>query len=179
MINPITNSYAIYRTRPSFEGRKQLGVRFFRELKNVDCPYCGHKMLTGSQIDDYSQKVSKLKGVKLVKFIISLQPDMKPNEKKASCIIKEALKKYPHDNLKEVLGSFGCDEIHVFFDGFNIKSKGYHHDGTNYVEYREIRQDKDIDRLTNMIYSGKKITRNILNYYTKSLGSYIKEIYGW
>lgn len=83
------------------------------------------------------------------------------------------------NNLKEVLGSFGCDEIHVFFDGFNIKSKGYHHDGTNYVEYREIRQDKDIDRLTNMIYSGKKITRSIINYYTKSLGSYIKEIYGW
>ena len=83
------------------------------------------------------------------------------------------------NNLKEVLGLFGCDEIHVFFDGFNIKSKGYHHDGTNYVEYREIRQDKDIDRLTNMIYSGKKITRSIINYYTKSLGHYIKEIYGW
>lgn len=83
------------------------------------------------------------------------------------------------NNLKEVLGFFGCDEYHIYFDGHNIRANGYHHDGSNSVEYREIRPDRCIDNLLDMIYSGKKITRNILNYYTKSLGHYVKEIYGW
>lgn len=84
------------------------------------------------------------------------------------------------DNLNEVLTStIGCDEKEVYFDGHNIKAEGYHHDGRNFVEYREIREDKNIDRLLNKIYDNEPVTRQMINYYTKPLGKYVKQIYGW
>ena len=83
-------------------------------------------------------------------------------------------------NLKEVLTStIGCDEKHVYFDGYNIKAEGYHHDGRNYVEFRELREDKNYDKLLNKIYMNEPITRAELNYYTKPLGKYVKQIFGW
>ena len=83
-------------------------------------------------------------------------------------------------NLNEVLTStIGCDEKHVYFDGYNIKAEGYHHDGRNYVEYREIREDRNIDKLLDKIYMNKPITRVELNYYTKPLGKHVKAIFGW
>lgn len=84
------------------------------------------------------------------------------------------------DNLNEVLTStIGCDEKEVYFDGYNIKAEGYHHDGSNFVEYREIREDKNIDKLLDKIYMNKPISRSELNYYTKPLGKYVKQIFGW
>ena len=84
------------------------------------------------------------------------------------------------NNLNEVLTStIGCDEKEVYFDGYNIKAEGYHHDGRNYVEYREIREDKNIDKLLDKIYNNEPISRSELNYYTKPLGKYVKQIFGW
>lgn len=84
------------------------------------------------------------------------------------------------NNLNEVLTStIGCDEKEVYFDGYNIKAEGYHHDGRNFVEFREIREDKNIDKLLDKIYMNKPISRRELNYYTKPLGKYVKQIYGW
>ena len=84
------------------------------------------------------------------------------------------------NNLNEVLTStIGCDEKEVYFDGYNIKAEGYHHDGHNYIEFREIREDKNIDKLLDKIYMNKPISRSELNYYTKPLGKYVKQIYGW
>lgn len=84
------------------------------------------------------------------------------------------------NNLKEVLTStIGCDEKEVYFDGHNIKAEGYHHDGRNFVEYREIREGKNIIRLIHKIHSNEPISRRELNYYTKPLGKYVKQIYGW
>lgn len=84
------------------------------------------------------------------------------------------------NNLNEVLTStIGCDENEIYFDGYNVKARGYHHDGHNYVEYREIREDRSIDKLLNKIYMGKPITRQQLNYYTKPLGKHVKAIFGW
>ena len=83
-------------------------------------------------------------------------------------------------NLNEVLtSSIRCDEKEVYFDGYNIKAEGYHHDGRNYVEFRELREDKNYDKLLDKIYMNKPITRQELNYYTKPLGKYVKEIYGF
>ena len=84
------------------------------------------------------------------------------------------------DNLNEVLTStIGCDEKEVYFDGYNIKAEGYHHDGRNFVEFREIRKGKNIDKLLNKIYDNEPISRSELNYYTKPLGKYVKQIFGW
>jgi hypothetical protein len=83
------------------------------------------------------------------------------------------------DNLNEVLtSSIGCDEKEVYCDAYNVYAEGYHHDGRNYVEFREIREDRNIENLLDKIYSGQPVTRREINYYTKSLRPYVKAIYG-
>lgn len=81
-------------------------------------------------------------------------------------------------NLRDILYS-ECDYVEWYDDGHNVKATMSHHDGTNYVEYRTIREDRNIDNLLDDIYAGKEISRSKLNYYTKSLHKYMTEIYGW
>ena len=51
------------------------------------------------------------------------------------------------NNLNEFLTcGIGCDEKEIYCDGFNVYATGYHHDGRNHVEFREIREDRNIDR---------------------------------
>ena len=72
-----------------------------------------------------------------------------------------------------------ADYIEWYGDGHNIKATASHHDGTNYYEYRVIREDRNIQNLLDAIYSGEEITRKKLNYYTKSLYPYVAKVYGW
>lgn len=67
------------------------------------------------------------------------------------------------------------DYNEYYSDGHNIKATCIHHDGTNYIEYRVIREGRNIDNL----FNGKEITRKRLNYYTKSLLPYVAKVYGW
>lgn len=83
------------------------------------------------------------------------------------------------NNLNEVLTStIGCDEKEVYCNAYNVYAQGYHHDGRNHVEFREIREDRNIDNLLNKLYSNEEVTRREINYYTKSLRPYIKQVYG-
>jgi ribosomal protein L20A (L18A) len=83
------------------------------------------------------------------------------------------------NNLNEVLTcGIGCDEKEVYCDGRNVLAKGYHHDGRNYVEFREIREDRNIENLLTKLYNNEEVTRKEINYYTRSLRPYIKQIYG-
>lgn len=83
------------------------------------------------------------------------------------------------NNLNEVLTcEIGCDEKEIYCDAYNVYATGYHHDGRNNVEFREIREDRNIENLTDKIYSGIPVTRKEINYYTKSLRPYVKQVYG-
>lgn len=82
------------------------------------------------------------------------------------------------NNIASILET-DCDFCKWYSDGYNIRFKGHHHDGTNYYEYRVIREDRNIENLLNDIYDGKEISRKKLNYYTKSLHPYVAEVYGW
>lgn len=82
------------------------------------------------------------------------------------------------NNLHDILDNFNCDEYVIYTDKHNVKFKGYHHDGRNYIEFRAIRDGVNIDNLLNKIYNNESISRSVLNYYTKSLKPYITEIYG-
>ena len=83
------------------------------------------------------------------------------------------------NNLNEVLtSSIGCDEKEVYCDAYNVYAEGYHHDGRNNVEFREIREDRNFENLLDKIYSGQEVSRREINYYTRSLRPYIKSIYG-
>jgi len=81
-------------------------------------------------------------------------------------------------NIKDILYT-NDDFIEWFSDGYNIKGIGNHHDGTNYYEYREIREDRNVDNLLDKIYSNKEFSRITLNYYTKSILPKVNEVYGW
>lgn len=81
-------------------------------------------------------------------------------------------------NIKDILYS-ECDYAEWYSDGHNIKARMSHHDGTNYVEYREVREGVGIQRFMHHINSNGKLNRNIINRYTKSLHPYVAKVYGW
>lgn len=82
-------------------------------------------------------------------------------------------------NVKNILYDGDADYIEWYSDGYNIKATAVHHDGTNFYEYRVIREDRNIQNLLDAIYNGEEITRQKLNYYTKSLEPYVAKVYGW
>ena len=58
------------------------------------------------------------------------------------------------NNLNEVLTcGIGCDEKEIYCDAYNVYAQGYHHDGRNHVEFREIREDRNIENLLDKIFS--------------------------
>ena len=71
-------------------------------------------------------------------------------------------------NIGDILYT-DCDYAEWYGDGYNIKCTAHHHDGTNYYEYRVIREDRNIENLLDAIYQGEEITRKKLNYYTITL----------
>lgn len=81
-------------------------------------------------------------------------------------------------NVKNIL-SADVDYVEWYSDGYNIKATAAHHDGTNYYEYRVIREDRNIQNLLDAIDNGEEITRKKLNYYTRSLEPYVRRVYGW
>lgn len=82
------------------------------------------------------------------------------------------------NNLNNVLNVNG-DVIEVYAENGNIRAKATHHDGTNYILFRKIRDDRDIDKLLDRLYEGKPVSPSLLNYYTESLYPQAQEIYGW
>ena len=84
------------------------------------------------------------------------------------------------NNLNEVLTcGIGCDEKEIYCDAYNVLAEGYHHDGRNHVEFREIREDTNYEELLNKLYDNEPITRAEVRKYTKSLRPYVKQIYGF
>lgn len=81
-------------------------------------------------------------------------------------------------NIRDILYT-DCGFAEWYSDGHNIKSTQIHHDGRNYIEYRVIREDRNVDLLLSKLYRGEEVTRAMINYYTKSLHPYVAGIYGW
>ena len=67
----------------------------------------------------------------------------------------------------------------LYYDGHNVRKEVVHHDGTNHIIFREVRPNVNIDKLCERIYNGEYISNRTLNYYTRSLKRYVKNIYGW
>lgn len=82
-------------------------------------------------------------------------------------------------NIKDIFKScINYDCASWEYSNYNVYSKQQHHDGVNYYEYREVKNMSNIDIFINKIQSGEKITRSMINYYTKSLQPYIIDVYG-
>ena len=83
------------------------------------------------------------------------------------------------DESANSIFSISEDYNEYYSDGYNIRANCIHHDGTNHILYRVIREDRNIQNLLDAIYNGEEITRKKLNYYTKSLYPYVRRVYGW
>lgn len=93
---------------------------------------------------------------------------------------KSGYKILDEKNINAILESEGnVTEIEWYYDGHNIKATVQHNDGTRHYEYRELREEKDIKKLLTRIYQGKPVSRNMINYYTKSIAPQVKAVYGW
>lgn len=83
------------------------------------------------------------------------------------------------NNISEILYDADAELVEWYDDGYNIKCTAVHHDGTNYYEYREIRDGVNIDNLLNSIRNNESYSRKKLNTYTKSIRPYVLDVYGW
>lgn len=84
------------------------------------------------------------------------------------------------NNVKDILYS-DCDFCEWYADAYNIKSKMIHHDGTNYIIYRMLKNNLSIEQKDNFfdaLYNGRCNNR-MLSYYTQSILPLVKKVYGW
>lgn len=80
--------------------------------------------------------------------------------------------------LAEILTFANEDSFKLYSDGKDIRKIANHHDGTNRILFREVRNGVNIENLTGRIYHNETINRKTLDYYTKSLLPVVAEIYG-
>lgn len=83
-------------------------------------------------------------------------------------------------NIKDCLYS-GSDKVTWFCDQYNFKAIEHHHDGTNYILYRERRpniSNPSWEHFLSKVYYGKASDRDVRRY-TMSLSPRIKEVYGF
>jgi hypothetical protein len=69
---------------------------------------------------------------------------------------------------------------------FDIKCRGVHHDGTNYITFRSLKDGVDLDELHSIIFSDERVEGSIedrakdwLRKNTKSIEPPIRQLYGW
>lgn len=84
------------------------------------------------------------------------------------------------DSVKDCLYS-DCDDVEWYCDRYDFKATMRHHDGTNYITYREKKDNISTEQWLNFI---DKIFRGIvtkadITRYSKSLAPKIKNVYGW
>lgn len=81
-------------------------------------------------------------------------------------------------NLNAIFNA--ADDYTEFYgDGREIRATGYHHDGTNYYLFRQLRPGRDPEKLLDDIYNGREISPQKLNYYTRSIYKDVATVYGW
>lgn len=80
-------------------------------------------------------------------------------------------------NLADILRS-SCDGNEWYGDGYNIRARLTHHDGTNYVLYRVAKSREDAERIADKIYN-LEIDEKGFRKLTRSLFPYVADVYGW
>lgn len=80
-------------------------------------------------------------------------------------------------NLQDIFYT-NAEEVKWFTDGKDLKAEEYHHDGTNYLMYREVKKGVNIYKLLESIYNGETVSNKRLAYYTKSILPHINKVYG-
>jgi len=87
-----------------------------------------------------------------------------------------------YNSIKDIFYS-ECDYCEWYVNPTGLHFTGHHHDGTNYYEYRLVRDNTDIDNLENwlndIVFNNKELSQRTLQRYTVNLWKPIKNIYGY
>ena len=82
-------------------------------------------------------------------------------------------------NINAIFKEMEWDECEFYADRYNVYMVNNHHDGTNFIMFRELKSDVNYERFLDMIYEGKPISPRTFCRYTRSLRPYIAKVYGW
>ena len=83
-------------------------------------------------------------------------------------------------NLNAIFAMLGDgDDVEIYVEGNDVKATVIHHEGVNYITFREVRDGRNIKKLTNKIYYQEPISRQMISAYTKCLSDKVKQVYGW
>lgn len=80
-------------------------------------------------------------------------------------------------NIAGILQS-QCDDAEWYGDGYNIRGRMIHHDGTNSVLYRIAKDREEAERIADKIYYGE-IDEVGFRRRTRSLYPHVADVYGW
>lgn len=75
--------------------------------------------------------------------------------------------------------SLTSDYTHFYVDANNVRADLTHHDGTNYILFRELRGLPSTEKFLQSIYNGGKPSSQQISRYTKSIRPQVAEVYGW
>ena len=70
-----------------------------------------------------------------------------------------------------------CDDAEWYGDGYNIRGRMDHHDGTNYTLYRIAKGRDEAERIADKIYN-REIDEEGFRRRTRSLYPYVAAVYG-
>lgn len=85
-------------------------------------------------------------------------------------------------NIASVLDSIGCEYVKYYVDdNGDLRGTGVHHDGTNNHLYRAWKDGISEKQKMNLQekWAKKESTRKDLSRYTRKIGTYVADVYGW
>lgn len=92
---------------------------------------------------------------------------------------RSAYRIFDKGNINAIFDALCGEYCTLYVEGNDVKAKCVHHDGTNYITFREVREDRNIERICDMLYNQEEVSSKLISAYTKPLGKRIREIYGW
>jgi len=91
---------------------------------------------------------------------------------------KKGYKFLNRKNLNDIMYAGIGDHKRVYVKDNDVYMEDTHHDGSNTYIFRLVKNEDNIDILTDKIYN-EDYTQKDINRYTTSLAKMVKEIYGW
>lgn len=88
-------------------------------------------------------------------------------------------KRHYEHTLPNIRGSLSNTyDAEWYGDGYNIRGRMDHHDGTNYTLYRIAKGRDEAERIADKIYN-REIDEEGFRRRTRSLYPYVAAVYGW
>lgn len=83
-------------------------------------------------------------------------------------------------NIKDALDWIdGCDDCEWYADRYNVRCKGYNHDGTHNIVFRYVEDGDKAERIAEAIYNGTIDNEQDFFKATKSIRPFVAKAYGW